>query len=88
MPMPTKTTIDKAGRVVIPKPLRERLRLSAGDTLLLDTEGERITLQPDRPRASLKKEYGIWVYQGEATHASIAELIDREREKRLGESRG
>ena len=31
---------------------------------------------------SLKKEYGIVVYQGEATDLSIPELLDRERENR------
>jgi len=31
----------------------------------------------------LKKELGVWVYQGEPTDASIADLVDREREIRL-----
>jgi AbrB family looped-hinge helix DNA binding protein len=85
--MTTKITIDKAGRIVIPKRLRERLRLGAGDTLALQSEGESITLQPVRHQAALKKEYGIWVYQGATTDASISDLIDLEREKRLGELR-
>jgi AbrB family looped-hinge helix DNA binding protein len=85
--MTTKITLDKAGRVVIPKPLREQLQIGPGDTLQLDSEGERITLRPVRPQATLKKEHGVWVYQGETTDASIADLIDREREKRLGEMR-
>lgn len=83
--MTAKLTLDKAGRVVLPKPLREQMHLGPGDTLQLETEGERITLRPLRPRATLKKERGIWVYQGEATEASIPDLIDREREKRLRE---
>jgi len=85
--MTNKITIDKAGRIVLPKPLRDRLRLGAGDALALESEGERITLQPIRPQAALKKEYGIWVYQGATTDASISDLIDLEREKRLGELR-
>lgn len=32
-------TIDKAGRVVIPKKIREELRLGAGDSLVLECEG-------------------------------------------------
>jgi AbrB family looped-hinge helix DNA binding protein len=83
--MIAKITIDKAGRVVIPKRLRDRLRLGAGDELMLESAGDRITLRPVRPRAALKKEYGIWVYQGEATDAPVNHLIDREREKRIGE---
>jgi len=53
--------------------------------LHLDSEGDQITLRPVRPKALLKKEQGVWVYQGEATRASIPDLIDREREKRSRE---
>jgi len=80
--MTTKLTLDRAGRVLIPKTLRKELHLAPGDSLQLDSKGEEITLRPVRPKALLKKEQGVWVYQGEATHASIPELIDREREKR------
>lgn len=85
--MTAKITIDKAGRVVIPKPVRKRLRLGPGDTLALRSEGECITLQPVRPQAPLKKKHGIWVYQGGATDTSIADLLDREHEERIRELR-
>jgi AbrB family looped-hinge helix DNA binding protein len=78
----TKITIDKAGRVVLPKPLRDRLQLAPGDALHLESEGERITLRPVRQNVVLKKELGVWVYQGESTDASIVDLIDRARENR------
>jgi AbrB family looped-hinge helix DNA binding protein len=87
IPMTAKITIDKAGRVVIPKPLRQRLRLGPGDVLELRSEGECITLQPVRPQAPLKKEHGIWVYEGEATDTSIADLLDRERGERIRDLR-
>jgi AbrB family looped-hinge helix DNA binding protein len=80
--MATKLTLDKAGRVVLPKPLRDRLRLAPGDTLHLEMEGERITLRPVRQNVMLKKELGVWVYQGESTDTSITDLLDRERENR------
>ncbi len=80
--MATKLTLDKAGRVVLPKPLRDRLQLAPGDTLDLEAEGERITLRPVRQNVMLKKELGVWVYQGESTDVSIADLVDRERENR------
>jgi AbrB family looped-hinge helix DNA binding protein len=78
----TKLTLDKAGRVVLPKPLRDRLQLAPGDALHLESEGERITLRPVRQNVVLKKELGVWVYQGESTDASIGDLIDRDRENR------
>ena len=80
--MASKLTLDKAGRIVLPKPLRDRLQLAPGDTLQLETEGERITLLPVRQNVMLKKELGVWVYQGEPADTSIADLIDRERENR------
>jgi AbrB family looped-hinge helix DNA binding protein len=87
--MTTKITLDRAGRVLIPKTLRQEWRLNPGDTLQLESQGEEmVTLRPVRPKALLKKELGVWVYQGEAASASIPALIDREREKRLRELLG
>jgi len=83
--MTTKLTLDKAGRVMIPKPLRVELHLGPGDTLQLESEGEEITLRPMRPKALLKKERGVWVYHGEPAEDSVTAVIDREREKRLRE---
>jgi len=83
--MATKISIDKAGRVVLPKSLREKMRVEAGDDLLVETEGDRITLRPIRQAAPLVKEFGIWVYQGEPSDSSIPDLIDVEREKRIRE---
>lgn len=46
--MNTRSIIDKAGRVVIPKPLREELHLEPGDSLEMESAGEQITLRPVR----------------------------------------
>jgi AbrB family looped-hinge helix DNA binding protein len=83
--MANRISIDKAGRVVLPKALREKLRVEAGDDLIVEAEGDRITLRPIRQEALLKKEFGIWVYQGESSNISIPELIEAEREKRVRE---
>ena len=86
--MPTKVSLDRAGRLVLPKSLRDEMHLEPGDDLLVESEGDRITLRPVRPEALLKKEHGVWVYQGESTDLSIPKLIDQEREKRLQEFTG
>jgi AbrB family looped-hinge helix DNA binding protein len=44
--MITRLTLDKAGRIILPKPLRDELRLEAGDTLEVESSGEEITLRP------------------------------------------
>jgi AbrB family looped-hinge helix DNA binding protein len=50
-----KTTIDSAGRVVIPKDLREALRLNGGDEVEVTLEGETIELAPAPRQARLRK---------------------------------
>ena len=62
--MNTTVTIDKAGRVVIPKEIRDELRLEAGDILTLESEGERVTLRPIHGGTPLQKEHGVWVFHG------------------------
>jgi len=38
-----------------------------------------------RPRPLIKKERGVWVYQGGPARVPIPDVIDRERERRLRE---
>ena len=56
-------TMDKAGRVVLPQPLRRELGLEAGDVLSLTQQGANIVLQPVRNTSPLQKEKGVWVYR-------------------------
>jgi AbrB family looped-hinge helix DNA binding protein len=86
--MKAKLTLDQAGRLMIPKALRQELHLGPSDVLELESEGDQITLRPLRPEAPLKKEHGVWVFQGEPENVSIPDLIDQQREKRLRELTG
>ncbi len=82
--MNTRLTIDKAGRIVIPKPLREELRLEPGDDLELESAGEEITLRPVRGTGPLTKEHGVWVFRtGQPMPASDTDdRLRRIREER------
>ena len=80
--------LDKAGRIVLPKALRDQMRIGAGDALELESTGEQITLRPVRPKTALRKEHGVWVYHGELTDSSIVDLVDHSREQRLREPEG
>lgn len=60
--MKTEVTLDKAGRVVLPKALRDELHLAPGDTLDLSVEGEQVTLRPRRISSPLRKKQGVWVF--------------------------
>ncbi len=75
-------TIDKAGRIVIPKAVREALRLDAGDALELEAEADSITLRPVRRTPTLVREQGVWVYRsgGSPVEASLPDLIRQVRE--------
>ena len=82
--MNARLIIDKAGRVVIPKPVREELRLEPGDALEMASVGEQITLRPVRGTGPLTKEHGVWVfYTGDPLPASATdEMLRRLREER------
>jgi AbrB family looped-hinge helix DNA binding protein len=82
--MSIRLTIDGAGRVVIPKPLRDELDLAPGDTLELETAGESITLRPTRGAGPLAKEKGVWVFRtGHPLPSSVTDdVLDRIRTDR------
>jgi AbrB family looped-hinge helix DNA binding protein len=86
--MTTKIPIDRAGRMVLPKPLREKLHLQAGDDLEVECNDDQITLRPARTEALLIKDRGIWVYTGEVADIDIVDFIDEQREKRSREFLG
>ena len=59
--MSSRVTLDRAGRVVLPKSLRDEMRLSPGDTLDIAVKGDEMTLRPRRSGTALEKERGVWV---------------------------
>jgi AbrB family looped-hinge helix DNA binding protein len=79
-----KVTLDKAGRVVLPKIVRDELRLNPGDTLELTVEGEQMTLRPQRATSPLQKERGVWVFRSgeKLTAAETRETLRKIREQR------
>jgi AbrB family looped-hinge helix DNA binding protein len=86
----TQLTIDKAGRIVIPKSLRDELHLEPGDALELEHAGEEITLRPVRGTGPLSKEHGVWVFRtGDPIPASVTDgLLRQIREERDLRNRG
>jgi AbrB family looped-hinge helix DNA binding protein len=88
--MVTTTTLDKAGRLVLPKTLRDELQLKPGDSLELESGDGQVTLRPARPRARLRKKRGVWVLHTEGPlPANIVEdTIRRLREEREEEVLG
>lgn len=80
--------IDKAGRIVLPKPVRDELQLSPGDALELEVSEDRIVLRPARVKPRMYKKHGIWVlHTGTPMPASLVKdtlrKIRQEREDRF-----
>lgn len=61
--MSTKVILDRAGRIVLPKAVRDELHLSPGDTLDLTLRGDEVALRPRRGARPLQKERGVWVFR-------------------------
>lgn len=78
------TQIDKAGRVVVPKRLRESLHLVPGTRLSLRLDGERLLIEPENARRGLYMKKGTLVYDagpGPATDA--VDEVARVRNERM-----
>ena len=92
--MNTTLTIDKAGRVVLPKPVRDQMQLSAGDSLVLDSADDRIVLRPVRQAVGMRKKQGIWILDVDEpltleTVNQTTDEVHRERDQALlGLARG
>jgi len=81
--------IDKAGRIVLPKPVRERFRLRAGSDLELEERPEGLILRPVERRPSMIQEKGIWVHLGKAPRGFDWDgAIDALRDERLKDASG
>lgn len=80
----SEITLGKAGRVVIPKSVRDKHHLAAGDRLELESEGEKIVLRPVHEAGTMRKEKGMWVIKtGKPLTAEDANaMIDSMREER------
>jgi AbrB family looped-hinge helix DNA binding protein len=83
--MSTTVEIDKSGRIVVPKKLRDALHLTPGTRLKVECSGERLVLEPDFPEPQLVLKDGMWVMTGgpRLTAESVTALIDEQRERRM-----
>jgi len=76
--------IDKLGRLVIPKPVRERLRLRPQTQIELVERSDGILLRPMRQRPSMIHVDGLWVHTGTAERgAEWDHLVNEVREERI-----
>ena len=76
--------IDKAGRIVVPKPLRERLGFEPDTELEAIEQPEGVLLKRVQQRPSMVKVDGLWVHQGRAeSGANWERVLPDVREERI-----
>jgi AbrB family looped-hinge helix DNA binding protein len=76
--------IDKAGRIVVPKPLRERLGFKPDTELVAIEQPDGVLLKRVEQRPSMVKVDGLWVHQGTAEPgANWERILEDVREERI-----
>src|SRR5580698_5174321 len=80
-----KLRVDKAGRIVVPKPLRERLGFKPDTELEAIEQPEGVLLKRVQHGPSMVKIDGLWVHQGRAEPgANWEHILEDMREERIG----
>ena len=86
--MNTTVNMDRAGRIVLPKPVRDELLLSPGDALDLELSRDQIVLKLART-GRMRKVKGVWVFDsgGPPVEAGIFKKalhrVRKERERKI-----
>jgi AbrB family looped-hinge helix DNA binding protein len=80
-------TLDRAGRIVLPKMVRDEMQLRPGESLEFDSSDERIVLRPAQGKGRMRKIHGVWVFDaGAAMDADLPKKtlnkIRRERDRK------
>jgi AbrB family looped-hinge helix DNA binding protein len=80
-----KTTIDKAGRLVLPKPVRDELGLTAGQEINVRVERGQAIIEPAVPTWHVEQRGRLTVLVPDApvaplTDAEVREAVERGRD--------
>jgi len=76
--------MDKSGRIVLPKRLRERLGFKPGMELGAVEQPGGVLLRPAEQQPSVIQVDGLWVHQGTAEPgANWGQVLDDLREERI-----
>ena len=76
------TTLDKYGRLIIPKRFREHLGITQNTNLNIKEEGKRIVIEPIQDDDVIVNKEGILVYTGNIS-GGTEELLKTNRSNRL-----
>lgn len=57
-------TLDKAGRIVLPKKLREKLHLKPGAKFTIEFVGDKIEIEKEAPKLRIVRKGGVRMVMG------------------------
>jgi AbrB family looped-hinge helix DNA binding protein len=80
--MTIQTTVDRFGRVVIPKETRDHFGLTPGTAVTVVDAEDGVLLRPEVQDAPLAVKGGVLVFSGKASGDADA-LVRRTREERI-----
>jgi AbrB family looped-hinge helix DNA binding protein len=80
-----RTVLDRFGRVLLPKPLRDRAGIRPGDALRVAVRSGNLVLEPVRGDAGIALRDGLPVLTGYALSEEFdwTSLVRRDRERRV-----
>lgn len=79
--MKNRLTLDGAGRIVLPQPVRRQFHLARGATLDLEVGPDVIVLRPPARQAAITDEGGLLVHEGTPT-GDLLNAVEDSRERR------
>jgi AbrB family looped-hinge helix DNA binding protein len=81
--------IDKAGRIVVPKKMRDALHLVPGTRLIFEQKAGHIVIQPEGHGRGLVMKNGMLVYDtGMPTAPESIDWLKNDREERMDKVSG
>jgi AbrB family looped-hinge helix DNA binding protein len=78
-------SLDAAGRIVLPKRLRDSLHLAPGESLIAEQRDDEIVIRRPTQAPGLIEDRGMLVYDNGAPPSSFdsVDWINRDRERRM-----
>ena len=77
-----EVVLDRFGRIVLPKQVRDALGLKPGSILSIEETREEIHLKPVEGEPHIREKQGVIVYSGSAA-GDLRDAVKQHREERL-----
>ena len=77
-----QTTIDRFGRIVLPKKLRDDFNIEPGTQIHIEESGQKIILKPIHGEPNFRLKEGVLVFSG-VPLGDLNDALAKHREKRL-----